>query len=113
MITRDKILKVTVTGASIDTSWSGLFLVNPTIGQLKAAMHLDIEAKREEFDGDPVGNSFMDRIISDWFALVQIVTHSDTLNAGPVVIAKCEIGKLTYDPVSIFAENVPKRETHR
>lgn len=102
MIISEEILKVTVAGTSVENVWNGLFYGIPTTDQLKEAINFDIEGKREELDSDPVGNSHLDSIISDWFALVQVVEHSDTLNAGPVVIAKCEIGKLIYSPGRIF-----------
>ncbi len=104
MMVKKQILKVTVAGTSVDNVWSGLFYGTPSTSQLKEAMHIDIENKREDFDDIPVANSHFDSIISDWFALVQVVEHGDTLNAGPVVIAKCQVGEIIYSETSIFVE---------
>lgn len=102
MITRDQLLKITVVGTSIENVWNGLFYAVPTTDQLVTAIQLDIEDRRETLDSDPVNESHLDSIVSDLLALVQVVEHGDTLNAGPVVIAKCEIGKLIYSRMSIF-----------
>ena len=104
MIAKEPILKVTVAGALVDNVWSGLFYGTPTTVQLKEAMHIDIENKRADFDSAPAANAHFDSIISDWFALVQVVEHGDTLNAGPVIIAKCQIGEIIYSGASIFKE---------
>ena len=104
MIIKEQLLKVTVAGTSVDNLWNGLFYGTPSTAQLKEAMHIDIENKREDFDAAPSANAHFDSIISDWFALIQVVEHGDTLNAGPVVIAKCQIGEIIYSEASVFEE---------
>lgn len=103
MIIKEQVLKVTVTGTSVDNVWSGFFFGTPTKLQLKKAINIDIESKREDLD-TPTVNVLLDSIISDWFTLVQIVEHGDTLNAGPVIIARCQIGEIIYSEVGIFIE---------
>ena len=105
MIFIEKILEVLVEGTSVENPWDGLFCGVPTVKQLTEAMRIDIEALRERFDSDPKGEQPLDSVIGDWFALLTVVEHGDTLNAGPVRIAKCEIGRITYSPVNIFKED--------
>jgi len=78
----------------------GLFYGVPTIAQLKGAIRLTIEKVREDFDSDPT--TCLKEYIKDLFSLQIVVEHGDTLNAGPVVIAQCEIGQITYTPTSIY-----------